>query len=248
MNIFRRIIGKCCHLLVCNISRFLELRGKVLMLHWIGDEEQLDETSRFQISKKEFRTLLSWLKTQNVTRLEDWEYAADFVALTIDDVPQNFYENAFPLLKEYEIPFTLFVNISLLDKVGYITKSQLIEMSQCRLCTIGSHGVNHGEFALLNKKEALKELLDSKHELERLVNKPVRVFAFPYGSYYACGYRHKYMAGEVYKYAFGTVASPITRPSLLKKYFLPRINVDERLLNKVLILEHEDRKCDNSLL
>lgn len=218
------------------------------MLHWIGDEEQPDGTARFQISKIEFLALLDWLKAQNVIHLEDWEDSADFVALTIDDVPQNFYENAFPLLKEYEIPFTLFVNISLLDKSGYITKSQLIEMSQCSLCTIGSHGVNHGEFASLNKNQAMKELVDSKHELEKLVNNPVRMFAFPYGSYYACGYHHKHMAGEVYKYAFGTVASPITRPSLLKKYFLPRINVDGKFINQLLIIEHEDSKCSDSVL
>ena len=91
-------------------------------------------------------------------------------------------------------------------------------MSQDKLCTIGSHGVSHGEFALLNKEQALRELQDSKYELERIIGKPVELFAYPYGSYYACGYANKHLAEEVYKYAFGTVACPITKPSLLKKY------------------------------
>ena len=167
-----------------------------------------------------------WLKSKNTIRLENWEREEDFYALTIDDVPENFYYNAYPLLKEASIPFTLFVNVSLLNKDGFITKEQLVEMSKCELCTIGSHGVSHGEFALFSWKQALRDLKDSKCELEQIIGKPVEMFAFPYGSYYACGYANKHLAGDVYKYAFGTVACPITKPSLLKIYYLPRINVE----------------------
>lgn len=203
------------------------------MLHWIGDEKQDEETEPFRLSIGLFRVFLKWLKKQNVIHLVDWEKSLDFYALTIDDVPENFYMKAFPLLKEERIPFTLFVNVSLLGKEGYITKEQLVEMSQCPLCTVGSHGVGHGEYALLDKKEAKDDLVSSKRELEMIIGKPVEMFAFPYGSYYACGYRNKHIAGEVYKYAFGTVACPITEPSLLKSYFLPRINVDEKLIDNL---------------
>lgn len=134
-------------------------------------------------------------------------------------------------MEEAGIPFTLFVNVSLLDKEEFITRKQLVEMSQSELCTIASHGVSHGEFALLNKEQALQDLQDSKCELEQIIGKPVEMFAYPYGSYYACGYANKHLAGKVYKYAFGTVACPITKPSFLKKYYLPRINVDKNNLN-----------------
>lgn len=233
MNILRRAVGKCFHLFHTNAAKCFTPMGSVLMLHWIGDEKQDEETEPFRLSIREFSAFVSWLKKQNVIHLNAWEKLAEFWALTIDDVPENFYTNAYPLLKENGIPFTLFVNVSLLDKEGFITKEQLVEMSQCPLCTIGSHGVNHGEYALLNKKEAMNDLLVSKQELERIINKPVEMFAFPYGSYYACGYWNKHIAGEVYKYAFSTVACPITTPRLLKKYFLPRINVDVEFLNKL---------------
>ena len=104
-------------------------------------------------------------------------------------------------------------------------------MSQSEFCTIASHGVSHGEFVLLNKEQALQDLQDSRRELEQIIGKPVEMFAYPYGSYYACGYANKHLAGKVYKYAFGTVACPITKPSFLKKYYLPRINVDKDNLN-----------------
>ena len=60
--------------------------------------------------------------------------------------------------REAGIPFPLFVNVSLLDKEEFITRKQLVEMSQSELCTIASHGVSHGEFALLNKEQALQDL------------------------------------------------------------------------------------------
>ena len=63
-------------------------------------------------------------------KFKNWEREEDFYALTIDDVPENFYYNAYPLLKEASIPFTLFVNVSLLNKDGFITKEQLVEMSK----------------------------------------------------------------------------------------------------------------------
>ena len=224
MKLVRRAIGKCCHMFHTNVAKLFSERGRVLMLHWVGDEVQDEETEPFRI-------FLQWLKSKKTIRLENWEKEHDFFALTIDDVPENFYHNAYPLLEEAGIPFTLFVNVSLLDKEEFITRKQLVEMSQSELCTIASHGVSHGEFALLNKEQALQDLQDSKCELEQIIGKPVEMFAYPYGSYYACGYANKHLAGKVYKYAFGTVACPITKPSFLKKYYLPRINVDKNNLN-----------------
>ena len=83
------------------------------MLHWVGDEIQDEETEPYRISTEQCRRFLVWLKSKNTIRLENWEREEDFYALTIDDVPENFYYNAYPLLKEASIPFTLFVNVSL---------------------------------------------------------------------------------------------------------------------------------------
>lgn len=235
MKLVRRIIGKCFHVFHVNIAKCFEVQGRVLMLHWVGDEPQNEETEPFRISTQQCRKLLQWLKTKNVIRLENCEKEKDFYALTIDDVPESFYYNAFPLLKEAEIPFTLFVNLSLLDKEGFITREQLIEMAQCELCTIGSHGISHGEFTMLNKQQAISDLIESKKELERIIGCKVKLYAYPYGSYYACGYTNKHLAGTIYKYAFGTVACPITKPSLLKNYFLPRINADADYVKKITV-------------
>lgn len=234
MKFIRRIIGKIMHIILIFAAKFFFTEGQVLMLHWVGNEVQDDETEPYRISIVQFERLVQWLQNRKTIRLEKWENEHDFYAITIDDVPENFYLHAYPILKRAGLPFTIFVNISLLNQEGFITTEQLIEMSQCELCTIGSHGISHGEFAVLNREQVEYELKNSKLILESIVNKPVELFAFPYGSYYACGYSNKHLAGEIYEYAFGTVASSITKPSLLKKYFLPRINVDVNLLNSML--------------
>ena len=87
---------------------------------------QDEETEPFRISTEQCRKFLQWLKSKKTIRLENWERKnMIFFALTIDDVPENFYHNAYPLLEEAGIPFTLFVNVSLLDKEEFITQNNL---------------------------------------------------------------------------------------------------------------------------
>ena len=233
MKVLNRVIGKCLHGLIQATSSILPKRGQVLMLHWVSNEVLDKYLEPYSITIDEFISLLNWLRKQNTIRLEEWADAKNFYALTIDDVSESIYLNAFPLLKEYAIPFTLFVNTSLLGTRGYINKEQLLEMSLCDLCTVGSHGVRHEQFRYLSKAIAVEDLSVSKRYLEEIIGKPITVYAFPYGSYFACGYRNKYLATTVYKYAFGTIPCSITTPTLLNKYFLPRINVDSRFIKSI---------------
>ena len=40
MKLLRRFMGKCCHLFHINVSKIFAPQGRVLMLHWVGDEIQ----------------------------------------------------------------------------------------------------------------------------------------------------------------------------------------------------------------
>ena len=228
-QLLSRIYSAGNHRALSFISRFMPEKGAVLMLHSVGGNPDYE----FNIPTEKFEKLLTALSNENIIHLGDWEKAADFFALSADDVPQDFYVNAFPLLKKHGIPFTIFVATSLLDTDGYITTEQLKEMAASPLCTVGSHGVNHSFFRSLNKDERHDELAGSKRTLEKIIGKPVELYAFPYGSYYACGYHNKKQVLDNYKYGFGTVNAYITHPRLLKKYFLPRINVNSALIDKL---------------
>lgn len=219
-TLFRRVACKLIQTVHSKVPMFFPNRGEVLMFHNFEDREGVD----FNCSPKDFEVLLLSLKQKNVIRLEQWMCENDFVALTIDDVPESFYQYAYPLLVKYNLPFTIFVNVSLLDTPGFITTEQLMEMASCELCTVGSHGMHHSFYKDLSKENKEYELAESKRVLEKLTGVSVDVFAYPYGSYFACGLSNRHLVEKYYTYGFGTVASAITNPLVFYKYYLPRKN------------------------
>jgi peptidoglycan/xylan/chitin deacetylase (PgdA/CDA1 family) len=147
-----------------------------------------------------------------------------YVVLTFDDVSDSFYYLAYPILKKGSIPFTLFITLDFIDKPGYLSREQLIELASDELCTLGSHTVSH---PLLRKsKDAFNEIYLSKVNLEKIVKREVKYFAYPYGSLYAVKKENiKQVIKSGFSYAFSTVNANLNSISTSNKYFLPRINV-----------------------
>lgn len=217
-----------CHKIIIAIASIIKSRGRVFMIHSVGG----DSNYEYNISSDDFEHFLRKIKNYPIIRLEEWESYDNFVVLTADDVHESFYRNAFPLLKKYGIPFTIFVSTSLIDTNGYISSDQLIEMSMCELCTIGSHGHSHSMYKNFTKDTALHDLELSKKRLLEITGREIQLYAYPYGSYFACGYNNKRLVQQFYKYGFGTIKCPITQPLIFSKYFLPRINVDNDLIGQ----------------
>lgn len=228
MNVVKRLYGKIYHSVCVVVSKMLRHKGCVYMFHSIGDPRH-----DLNVSVDSFERFLHTVVDTKVIRLEEWMSYNDFVCLTFDDVADSFYYNAFPLLKKYRIPFTVFVSCSLLDTEKYITTDMLKDISECDLCTVGSHGWAHSFYGELSIEKALNDLSASKNRLKELTNKEIELYAFPYGSIYACGLKNTKLVREFYRFGFGTIASPITQPSLLPDYFLPRINVDESFISNL---------------
>ena len=227
-SVIRRITGKILHVSLSMLSKILPYKGVVYMFHSIGDERHA-----LFISQTSFVKFIKKIDKEKVVRLEEWEQHQNFVCLTFDDVAASFYYNAFPILKKYGLPFTIFVSCSLLDKDKYITTEMLKEIASYELCTVGSHGWHHSKFVEFEKTDSLKELSESKAFLENIVKKQVRLFAFPFGSFYACGFKRKRKLLNYYQYGFSTVSVPFTKPLLLREYFLPRTNVTESLIREL---------------
>lgn len=146
-------------------------------------------------------------------------------AITFDDVYENVYTNAYPILKRYRVPFTLFVSTGLINQSGYLTSSQLQELSQDALCTVGAHTVNHVRLRTANKP--YEEIIMSKRELENMIGKKVEFFAYPYGSIFACSKRNiKQVKKGGFLAAFSTMKGYIPLNFDNHRFFLPRNNGD----------------------
>ena len=61
------------------------------------------------------------------------------ILITIDDGFRSFYNNAWPYLKENNIPFILFVSTEPVGKNGYMTWEEIIEIDKSEFGYIGHH-------------------------------------------------------------------------------------------------------------
>jgi len=103
------------------------------------------------------------------------------VTFAFDDGCVTTYTKAFPILRKYNYVGTVFVITGFVDKPGYLSQKELLELAE-QGWEIGSHTVTHPNLTELSDDQIIAELRDSRAFLERLgVN--VYSFASPYGEY-----------------------------------------------------------------
>lgn len=117
------------------------------------------------------------------------------IAVTFDDAYQSVLQNALPVLRAKNIPTTIFVPTGCLGKKpiwisnphhSYANETILTEEQlkalPTDLITIGSHTVFHVNLNYETETSIRREIVDSKKNLERLMDKKVTLFAAPYAT------------------------------------------------------------------
>ncbi len=113
------------------------------------------------------------------------------VVITFDDGDVSIYNNAFPVLKKYRFPFSVFIYTNIVKEGPHAMKWSHMKKLLDYGAEIGSHSVSHGYLHKRLKEESEEqylarlrhELVDSKNLLESSLGVPVRYFAYPYGRY-----------------------------------------------------------------
>jgi len=103
--------------------------------------------------------------------------------LTFDDGFRDQYDNAFPVLKRYDVPATFFVLSNDYRIPIYLSRDQILALDRSGLATIGSHTKHHAYLTFDSKAVRSDEISGSKQELEAVLGHPVTVFAYPFGSW-----------------------------------------------------------------
>lgn len=198
--------------------------GCVFMFHKITDSDSSDE---FSISMEHFQCFVNYFfDKDSVSSLENIGVNNGKVYLSFDDGDISVVKYALPFLKTNEIPFTVFITNSYLDTPGYISTDELVTLSKYGFCSIGSHTISHP--LLRYSKSKKQEIVESKLMLENVLEKSIFLFAYPYGSIYACDKKSvKIVRAAGFEYAFSTIQSCFSRNSLSKRFFIPRINVND---------------------
>lgn len=103
------------------------------------------------------------------------------VLVTIDDGDAGIARHAWPRLRHHGIPAVAFIIAGELGRHGRLTRSEVRRMADQGL-EIGSHALSHASMARIPRPEARREALESRLQLETLVGRQVRAFAYPYGT------------------------------------------------------------------
>lgn len=173
---------------------------RVSVLGYHDFSESLPETE-MRIRTSKFRKQLEIL-TQlgiSVISLDDfqaWKRGEKSIPekcalLTFDDGWRSVYTDAFPILKEMNLPFVLYLYQNYVDGGGKALTSAMIREMMDHGATLGSHSVSHPLPSMVRKKREMGEVVfaaylddelgGSKAFLETKFSQPVTTYAYPGG-------------------------------------------------------------------
>jgi len=169
-----------------------------LFYHRIADTHPNDWT----LSNNDFQKQITWLQERfDIVSLEEAQrrIASETnnrptVSITFDDGYADNCETALPWLLDQKVPFTYFVtsnNTLTGDPFAHDlaadcpltpnTAKQLQALADAGV-EIGAHTRSHADLGKITDEDQLfEEIVGSKRDLEKLLDSPVRYFAFPFG-------------------------------------------------------------------
>ncbi len=173
----------------------LSIRIPILMYHYIeyvkdrGDRTRMSLDLIPYVFEEEVKTLKSagytFLTMRDVADILDKKEKLPEkpIALTFDDGYRDFYTDAYPILKKYQVKATQFVISGFVGRPNHLLPSQVQELAQDPLIEIGAHTVHHAWLKKLKLQTVSAEVFQSRIMLQDLIKKPVVSFAYPYGAF-----------------------------------------------------------------
>lgn len=123
------------------------------------------------------------------------EYGKRYIVITVDDGYRDNYELLLPLLKKYNFKAVVYAvtgetfnrwDVEVKDNpeksVSLMDAQELKALSESGHVEIGGHTVSHPHLNTLSPEKQEAEIKKNKEDLEKLLDKPLTSFAYPYGS------------------------------------------------------------------
>jgi peptidoglycan/xylan/chitin deacetylase (PgdA/CDA1 family) len=211
-----------------NIKYYSDDMGTLVLMYHRFNENKYPSTN---IQMNVFEQQIKIIKNNKYDFYDPKEFSLNFkipkkekkILITIDDGFTSFYENAWPFLKQNQIPFILFISTKAVGNFGYINWDKIKEIEKEKFVYIGNHSHSHDYLVDLNEQEFIKDIDKSiKIFKEKLGYNPI-FFSYPFGEY--SSFIKNYIT-QNFKYSFGQHSGVI---DVNKNIFeLPRFPINEK--------------------
>ena len=203
----------------------------VLMYHRFNNPEYSDTS----ISKEKFEQQIKFLINKKIKVLPltdllkyfegDKKLSEKTVFITVDDAYKSFYNHAFPILKKYQLPFSIFVSSDFISddvESDFMSWQMLREISKSHGLVL-NHSKSHKSFLDLSIDNIKKEVLSNQLIIAKKVGPQPMIFSYPFGE--SSFVVEKEIKKLGYKIAFSQHSSPISKDQ--NKLRLPRYSLNE---------------------
>jgi len=166
---------------------FQQANTSAFVYHRFGDNRYPStniDLDKFEAHLKFFKDndYLVLTLSQALNELKE-EVGAKVAVITIDDAYKSFYANAWPLLKKYGFPATLYVNTETVGAGDFMGWQAIREVKEAGI-EIGNHSHAHPYFLnAYNKQDFLEDLDVSQNEFEQHLKAIPISYAYPYGEW-----------------------------------------------------------------
>lgn len=188
----KKIISLLLGVMLFGVNASAQTIG-VLCYHSISNNPL--KYSPYCISTEEFEEDVRYFTEQgyNIVKPQNMWFATGDknIVLTSDDGYEDFYYNAFPILKKYNAYAAVYVMSSKIDKKDYLKSWQIKEMHDSGLVEIGNHthimhrrGMNTLKEYYNDEimfKEAISDIQRCSDEIEKITGIPTQSIAYPFG-------------------------------------------------------------------
>ena len=231
-------------------------RTCILLYHRVNDladdvlTADLERFVEQMVTLNKYYTVIS--SSEMVGKLKSTKrLPSNSIVIHFDDCYRDVFTNASPILAQIKFPACCFVSSGYVDTerafphdadkcpfgMENLRANDLLGLME-KGFEIGSHTVNHVDLGRCSDEVAINELVQSKRDLERILDKPVTLFSYPFGKKTTIRPQVVELVRKAnYEAMFSAHGGYVTGKSDL--FNLPRVGVSRRFRPLDLLMEIE---------